>query len=180
MDAGFDATTPQADLLRRARRGDPSALEQLYRDHAPALFTLGLRLTGDHAAAEDIVQDTFLRMLGFLSGLRADAPLRPWLKRVASNLAIDRLRREHRYTDDERLWDLEATDASQADAVDAEALMRRLPPVARTLVWLHEVEGWSHPELAKRFGRSESWSKSILSRSLNRLRDDIAPGDHDD
>lgn len=177
MDAGFDATTPQADLLRRARRGDAAAFEQLYRDHAPALFTLAVRLTGDRAAAEDIVQDAFLRMLGFLSGLRTDAPLRPWLKRVASNLAIDRIRREHRYTDDERLWNLEATDAPQADAVDAGALLRRLPPMARTLVWLHEVEGWSHTELAKRFGHSESWSKSILSRALARLRDDLDPGE---
>lgn len=179
MDAGLDVSTPQVDLLRRARRGDAAAFEQIYRDHAPAIYTLALRLTGNHAAAEDIAQDTFLRMFGFLSGLREDAPLRPWLKRVASNLAIDRLRREYRNVDDEPLWQLESADAAQADVVDADALLRRLPPLARTLMWLHEVEGWSHPQLAKRFGRSESWSKSILSRALARLREDVDAGAED-
>jgi RNA polymerase sigma factor (sigma-70 family) len=173
-----DADAPsQPDLLKRARRGDAGAFEQLYRLHAPAVFTLALRLTGDRAAAEDIAQDTFLRMLGFLSGLRTDAPLRPWLKRVAANLAIDRLRRERRYGGDEPLWQLESTEAAQADAAEADALLRRLPAVARTLLWLHEIEGWSHAELAARFGRSESWSKSVLSRSLARLREHVDPGD---
>ncbi len=179
MDAGLETSGSEADTLRRARRGDPVAFERLYRDHAPAIYTLAVRLTGNHSAAEDIVQDTFLRMFGFLSGLREDAPLRPWLKRVASNLAIDRLRREHRYGDDEPLQVLESPDASQSDSADADALLRRLPPLARTLVWLHEVEGWSHPELAKRFKRSESWSKSILSRALARLREDVDTGTDD-
>lgn len=179
MDAGLDVSIPQVELLRRARRGDAAAFEQIYRDHAPAIFTLALRLTGNRAAAEDIVQDTFLRMFGFLSGLRDDAPLRPWLKRVATNLTIDRLRREHRNVDDEPLWHLESPDAAQADVVEADALLRRLPPLARTLVWLHEVEGWSHPQLAKRFRRSESWSKSILSRALARLRDEVDAGADD-
>lgn len=179
MDAGLDVSTPQTDLLRRARRGDADAFERIYRDHAPAIFTLALRLTGNHAAAEDITQDTFLRMFGFLSGLRDDAPLRPWLKRVASNLAIDRLRREYRNVDDEPLQHLESADAVAADVVDADALLRRLAPLARTLLWLHEVEGWSHAQLAKRFGRSESWSKSILSRALARLREDVDAGADD-
>jgi RNA polymerase sigma factor (sigma-70 family) len=179
MELDNGAATSQADLLKRARRGDADAFERLYREHAPAVFTLAVRLTGDRAAAEDIVQDTFLRMFGFLSGLRADTPLRPWLKRVAANLAIDRLRRESRYGDDAQLWTMESADSAQADAVEADALLRRLPPLARTLLWLHEVEGWSHTELARRFGRSESWSKSILSRALARLRDDVDPGAND-
>lgn len=179
MELDNGAATSQADLLKRARRGDADAFERLYREHAPAVFTLATRLTGDRAAAEDIVQDTFLRMFGFLSGLRADTPLRPWLKRVAANLAIDRLRRESRYGDDARLWTMESADSAQSEAVEADALLRRLPPLARTLLWLHEVEGWSHTELARRFGRSESWSKSILSRALARLRDDVDPGAND-
>ncbi|MCR6662752.1 MAG: sigma-70 family RNA polymerase sigma factor [Luteimonas sp.] len=179
MDAGLETRGSEADTLRRARRGDAAAFERLYREHAPAIYTLAIRLTGNQTAAEDIVQDTFLRMFGFLSGLRDDAPLRPWLKRVASNLAIDRIRREHRYGSDESLWMLESTDASRDDAADADALLRRLPPQARTLMWLHEVEGWSHAELAKRFKRSESWSKSILSRALARLREDMDTGTDD-
>ncbi|GAB3506940.1 RNA polymerase sigma factor [Pseudoxanthomonas daejeonensis] len=169
-----------ADRLRRARRGDEAAFESIYREHARAIHALALRLTGSPAAAEDITQDTFLRMFGFLSGLREDTPLRPWLKRVAANLAIDRLRRERRYSDDDAL--LQALDGNAAPATVAEAsgLLRRLPPLARTLVWLHEMEGWSHEELARRFGRSPSWSKSILSRSLARLREHLEPAEDDD
>ena len=57
-------------------------------------------------------------------------------------------------------------------------LLRRLPPLARTLVWLHLMEGWSHKELAARFGHSESWSKSVLSRALAQLRADLSDNEH--
>lgn len=169
-----------AERLRRARRGDEAAFESIYREHARAIHALALRLTGSTAAAEDIVQETFLRMFGFLSGLREDTPLRPWLKRVAANLAIDRLRRERRYSDDDALFRAFDENAAPATVAEASGLLRRLPPLARTLVWLHEMEGWSHEELARRFGRSPSWSKSILSRSLARLRGHLEVADADD
>ena len=167
--------TSEAERLRRARRGDDAAFEAIYRDHARAIHALALRLTGNSAAAEDIVQETFLRMFGFLSGLRDDTPLRPWLKRVAANLAIDRLRREHRLADDHALAEAVDAAAPPATLAEADALLRRLPPLVRTLVWLHEMEGWSHEELAQRFNRSPSWSKSILSRALARLRAGLDP-----
>ena len=170
----------EAARLRRARRGDEAAFESIYRDHARAVHALALRLTGDPAAAEDITQDTFLRMFGFLSGLRDDAPLRPWLKRVAANLAIGRLRREHRHAGDEALPAGGDEIAAPPIVAEASGMLRRLAPLARTLVWLHEMEGWSHEELARRFGRSPSWSKSILSRSLARLRGHLDPGASDD
>lgn len=161
-------------LVRKARWGDPAAFDALYRLHATPVYTLAYRLTGSQAAAEDITQDTFLRMLQFLHGFREDLPLRPWLKRVASNAAIDRLRREgsHRMVE----LDPEHGDAGSgtpAGAAEASSLLRRLPPLPRTLVWLHEMEGWTHAELAARFGQSQSWSKSIVSRSLSRLREAI-------
>lgn len=164
----------EAALVRRARWGDQRAFETLYDRHAGAIHALAYRLTADRGAAEDITQDTFLRMVQFIGGLRGDRPLRPWLKRVAANAAIDRLRRDRLLTgvlDDERLRD-PAT--SFETAPDAAALLRRLPADVRTLVWLHTVEGWTHAELAKRFGRSESWSKSIVSRALQQLRSNTA------
>jgi len=170
----------EAARLRRARRGDEAAFEAIYRDHVRAIHALALRLTGNPAAAEDIAQETFLRMFGFLSGLRDDTPLRPWLKRVAANLAIDRLRREHRHAGDDALSVSVDADSAPATVAEASGLLRRLPPLARTLVWLHEMEGWSHEELARRFGRSPSWSKSILSRSLARLREHLDQGASDE
>ncbi|PPJ43428.1 MULTISPECIES: RNA polymerase sigma factor [unclassified Pseudoxanthomonas] len=178
MDARVPDHAPatEAQLLRQARRGDQAAFESLYHDHARAVHALALRLTGNAAESEDIVQETFLRMFGFLSGLREDTPLRPWLKRVAANLAIDRLRRQHPAGKEADLAALvDETQLSASDAADAEALLRRLPPLARTVVWLHEMEGWSHEDLARRFGRTASWSKSLLSRSLARLREGLEP-----
>ena len=170
----------EAALLRKARWGDHDAFARLYQAHARAIHALAYRLTGNAATAEDITQDTFLKMLGFLSGLRADAPLRPWLKRVAANAAIDRLLREQRFfaEADDDAWPDDG--ASPAENVELLGMLRRLPPLARTVVWLHEMEGWSHPELAERFGRSPSWSKSIVSRALARLRDDLETGVEDD
>ncbi|MET0582343.1 MAG: sigma-70 family RNA polymerase sigma factor [Pseudoxanthomonas sp.] len=175
------ANPEEAALVRKARWGDQEAFAQLYRMHAKAIHSLAYRLTGNAATAEDITQDTFLKMLGFLSGLRGDVPLRPWLKRVAANAAIDRLRREQRsvaHTDHEEWPDDHAADPSES--MEVAALLQRLPPLVRTVVWLHEMEGWSHPELAERFGRSPSWSKSIVSRALMRLRENLETGITDD
>ena len=180
MHSTPEANPEEAALVRRARWGDHDAFEQLYRSHAKAIHALAYRLTGNAAAAEDITQETFLKMLGFLSGLREDAPLRPWLKRVAANAAIDRLRREQRFVaeTDHDAWPDDSTDPTEN--VEVLGMLQRLPPLARTVVWLHEMEGWSHPELGERFGRSQSWSKSIVSRALAKLRDDLETGIGDD
>lgn len=163
-------TEDEDRLVRRARQGDSQAFACLYHAHAQAVHALALHLTADRQAAEDITQEAFLRMFGFLSGLRPGVPVRPWLKRVASNLAIDHLRRNVRHVEDEEALALLSFSPDQATALDAEAMLRRFPPVIRTLIWLHEVEGWSHEELGKRFKRSPSWSKSMISRAMKRMR----------
>lgn len=169
-------TEDEPTLVRRARRGDHAAFAALYRLHATAVHTLAYRLTGNHATSEDITQEAFLRMLQFLGGFKDGLPLRPWLKRVAANAAIDRLRRDRHHLLDEIAADHAHEDASaHADAAEASGLLRRLPPLPRTLVWLHEMEGWTHAELASRFKQSPSWSKSIVSRAIARLRDGIEP-----
>lgn len=184
MDRTTTVDAPEDELVRRARRGDAAAFEALYRAHARAIHGLALRLTGRAAVAEDVTQDTFLRLLRFLPGFRAGAPLRPWLKRVAANLAIDHLRRDRLVSVDpsEQAW--QDPGAGPDLGAEADALMRRLPPLLRTIVWLHEMEGWSHAELARRFRRTPSWSKSILSRGLAALREELDaphmnPGDRD-
>lgn len=175
-----DSNPEEAALVRKARWGDHAAFEVLYLAHAKAIHALAYRLTGNAAAAEDITQDTFIKMLGFLSSLRSDVPLRPWLKRVAANAAIDRLRREQRLVETPEIDAMPADGNSPAENLELLGMLRRLSPLARTVVWLHEMEGWSHPELAQRFGRSPSWSKSIVSRALVRLREDLGTGTEND
>ncbi|MFZ7094933.1 RNA polymerase sigma factor [Luteimonas dalianensis] len=164
----------EARLVRRARWGSREAFETLYSRHAGAIHALALRLTGNPATAEDVTQETFLQLLRFMDAMAPDRPLRPWLKRVAANAAIDRLRRERRMVefDDAIAADSAAEEAGQPDDGSL-GLLQRFPPEVRTVVWLRVVEGWTHRELAGRFGHSESWSKSLVSRALARMREMI-------
>ncbi|MBS7458945.1 RNA polymerase sigma factor [Coralloluteibacterium stylophorae] len=170
-----DGALDEAALLRRARRGDAQAFGMLYRLHARPIYALALRLTGQAAAAEDVVQETFLKAMQAMSGFREGAPMRPWLKRMAANAAIDRLRAERRLRPLEDVFaeTQDAAEAAPSAVAEALGLLARLDPEARALVWLQQMEGWTHAELAQRFGRSESWSKSILSRALQRLRSEL-------
>lgn len=178
MDCATRDIKEESDLVRKARRGDQKAFETLYHRHARAVYTLAFRLTGNAQTAEDVTQDAFLRMAQFLNGFRSDAPLRPWLKRVASNLAIDLLRKRKDLLASSWEEDDFPVVTVVLDDPDLSSLMRRLPPLVRTLVWLHQIEGWSHQELAARFGKSPSWSKSIISRGLAHLRVGLDSHEH--
>lgn len=163
----------EARLVRRARWGSREAFETLYARHAGAIHGLAVRMTGNPATAEDVTQQTFLQLLRFMDTIAPDRPLRPWLKRVAANAAIDRMRRECRMVefDDAIAADVGTEDSGQDGG--SPGLLQRFPPEVRTVVWLRVVEGWTHRELAGRFGRSESWSKSLVSRALARMREMI-------
>lgn len=164
------------NLLDRSRRGDADAFAQLYRQQAQGIYGLALRLTGDRSRAEDVTQETFLKALKGLRGYRGEAPVQVWLRRMAANASIDLLRGDGRRGEAE-LVELPADDGDpmqQAEVWRACGELARLRPAARAVVWLHTVEGWNHAELAARFGRSESWSKSLLARSLKVLRERTA------
>lgn len=164
--------------LERARRGDMAAYAAIYARFGTACYNLALRVLGEPAAAEDIVQEVFLKLIGTLRGFRGDAPFGAWLKRMTANATIDALRLHQRFRDDDPDTLFAAMPALEADAesrTDAWSLLMRLPPRARAIVILHEVEGYTHKELAELFGQSESYSKSILARALKRLNESAAP-----
>lgn len=164
-DVGSDA-----HLLAAARRGDRTAFAALYRRHSPAVFGLALRVLGERSAAEDVVQDVFLRALDRIDSLRDGERLAAWLKRSAANASIDLIRQRRPQAGPEALDALEDAAPDPADIDRLPALLDGLPTATRALLWLFVVEGWTHPELAARFGRSESWSKSIISRVLQQLK----------
>jgi|CXWL01.1.fsa_nt_gi RNA polymerase sigma-70 factor (ECF subfamily) len=165
------ADTPDSEhaWLRQARAGDHAAFAAIYLKHSPGVYTLALRLSGQRSEADDLTQETFLRALQSLAGFRDGAALGPWLKRITANLAIDRLRRLRPH---DPLEDVEiAGETTDHDGrLDLAAAMAGLDALTRSVVWLAVMEGWSHRELADRHGRTESWSKSVLSRALSRLK----------
>lgn len=170
MSMDGHAATDDAQLLSAAQRGDRRAFASLYRRHAPAVFGLALRVLGDRSAAEDIVQDVFLRALDQIDRIRDGDRLSGWLKRSAANASIDLIRKRRPEADPEMLEQIAGDIADPSDPLQLPRLLDGLPPQTRALLWLFVVEGWTHPELAERFGRSESWSKSIISRVLQQLR----------
>jgi len=172
--AGF-AQRVDAAMLARAQRGDMQAFANLYTLFGRSCFNLALRILGNRAQAEDLVQEVFLKMIGTIRGYRGDAPFGSWLKRLTVNAIIDQLRGQRHDADiDAEAVELAAEPANTAAAVDAWSLLQRLPPRARAVLLLHEFEGYTHAELAAVFGQSESYSKSILARALKRLSDLVA------
>lgn len=171
VNAGFGQALDRV-TLERARRGDMAAFAVIYDRFGTSCYNLALRVLGEPAAAEDVVQDVFLKMFATLRGFRGDAPFGAWLKRMTANATIDVLRARQRFRDDDvdALFEaLPAPAAGAEDRADAWALLMGLPPRARAVLILHEVEGYTHRELAQLFGQTESYSKSILARALKRL-----------
>ena len=162
----------EPDLLHGARRGEASAFEAIYRRYRRASFNLALRVLGDPGSAEDVVQEVFVRLFDAIKGFRGEAPFGAWLRRMVANATLDEMRRRRWW--DDRVDGTETSAMTMADGrheaqVEAWALLMRLPPKARAVVVLHEVEGYTHKELAECFGLSESYSKSVLARALKRL-----------
>ncbi len=117
-------------------------------------------------------------MMGSIRSYRGDAPFGAWLKRMTVNACIDQLRRQRHGTvmDAEALFaQTSASETEPADLVDVNSLLAQLPAQARAVLVLHELEGYTHAELAVLFGQSESYSKSILARALKQLNRLTAP-----
>ncbi|MCC7009275.1 MAG: RNA polymerase sigma factor [Acidobacteria bacterium] len=169
-------------LADRCRAQVPGAFEEVYRAYAPRMFGLICRMTG-RSHAEDLLQETFLTAHRKLGSYRGDAALGTWLFRVATNVCLDHLRsrgyRSGRLMDelpdevqDERRP--ESAVLGVIDRLDLERAVSALPPGARTVFVLHDVEGFEHREIAAMLDISEGTSKSQLHRARLRLRDLLA------
>lgn len=175
-------------IVKRAARGDARAHEIIYRAFAAPVYSICLRFTRVPAQAEDLVQETFIEVMRSIAKFRGEAALGSWIRRIAVSKALMFLRsawtsRSQSLGDD---WQ-EVTPGDAAHhgvsrhpdaALDLDAALAALPDVGRAVVWLHDVEGFTHKEIATLMGRTESFSKSQLSRAYQRLRPLLAvPGD---
>jgi len=167
-------TIPLAEaksLVSRARAGDQGALEQLYRAYEAGVYTLARRLTRTAEDAEDVLQETFLEVCRSLGGWRGDGSLWGWIRTIAASKALMRYRRE-KVRATETLDD--DTGAAGGEDVplrlDLETALARLPQRSRAVVWLHDVEGYTHEEIAELMGMTTSFSKSQLARAHLKLR----------
>ena len=176
-------------LMLAVRAGDIAALDTLFLRHHARLYGFLARLTGNVHAAEDLVQEVFLRILRFRSRYDAAGAFETWLFRIARNVAIDRHSRVHREVSVDALRDIPALQGSPLDAVttteDHEALARALAEIPvhhREALLLRAVAGLSHREVAAVLGCSEQASRVRVHRAAEALRTQWqkSGGDRDD
>lgn len=171
-----DPEVPDALLARAVTEGDADALGVLYFRHAGGLGRLAERLLGSRSDAEDVVQDLFATLPESLARYREQGQLERWLRRLAVNLALKRLRRGRT----RREISLDRGGAGlEAPADGDRAVVRRavesLPIEQRTIVILKVVEGYSHEEIGAILGISQGASEVRLSRAMKRLREVLDP-----
>jgi RNA polymerase sigma-70 factor (ECF subfamily) len=178
-EADGDRFARDQHLVRRAQGGDVAAFEQLYRENERRVFALCLRMSSDPSLAEELTQDVFVRAWRKLASFRGESAFSSWLYPIAVNTALSERRSRRRRTsrvfatDDVETFEKPAevkTEGPEA-GVDLERALRELPPGARAVFVLHDVEGYRHDEVAKMIGIAVGTSKAQLHRARRLLRE---------
>ncbi|WP_426688384.1 RNA polymerase sigma factor [Rhodanobacter ginsengiterrae] len=169
------------DDVRAAAAGDRHAFQRLYRLHVGRVHGAVYRLAGyDHARAEDLTQDAFVRAWQKLPGFRHESAFGTWLYRLAVNLALMDIRARGAdpvsMVDEDQLPDAGTTPFCSAEREELEHAIGKLPPRARAVLVLHDVEGWKHEEIGSELGMAVGTSKAQLHRARGLLRK--ALGEH--
>lgn len=174
----------ELELIDRARLGDRAAFAALVRAHQDEVYTLARRLVGDPHLASDVAQDALIRAWRALPKFRGDSRLSTWLYRITVNTAWTHKKRAKRHAvasiDD--LHDLAAPEDSTHPVFAGEMMelrgrlrraLDRLPPPQRQVVVLKDIYGWSHAEISRAMGISETAAKVRLHRARARLARDL-------
>lgn len=167
------------NLIARAKAGERAAMGVLHELHARRVYTAVRRLVGNDQLAEDLSQEAWVRAFEKLELFRGEAALGTWLYRLATNVALTYLRRSSKRTVVEAGADLPRVTKAQDDVIIARHVlmqaMDQLPPGYRRVLVLHDVEGWTHQEIAKSLGCSPGTSKSQLHKARARMRKLMQP-----
>lgn len=163
--------------LAAARKGDLRAFETIYRQFERPAYTLALRMLGDPDDAQEAVHDGMLSVFKRLGQFRGESPFWAWTRQIIVNEALMRIRKRQPM---ESLDELPEPGIEHAHFVplhgrELERALMRLPEITRSVLWLYHVEGYTHDEIAESFGKSVSFSKSQLSRGMERLRAQLLP-----
>jgi len=179
-----DSPDDDHDLARRAAGGDERAFESLYHRHSGRVFALCLRMSGVRQHATELTQDVFVHLWQKLGSFRGESALSSWIHRltvnyVLSNARGEKRRQKHEVPDSDTTSDASEPRAesrepsvkpkSVEDAIDLENAIAALPPGARTVFVLHDVEGYQHDEIAKMTGTAEGTCRAQLHRARKLL-----------
>ena len=175
-------------LARAAAAGDEAAFERIYRAHAGRVFALCVRMSGSRARATELTQDVFVHLWRQIGKWRGDSALSTWIHRLTVNLVLSNARNEQRrlthemndtdfasHEESARSAPRSAHSAQRPSdvlsAIDLERAIASLPPGARTVFVLHDVEGYQHDEIATMTGTAEGTCRAQLHRARKLLID---------
>ena len=170
----------RGSLARRVLGGDPAAERELYDAHVDRVYRLAYRMTGDTEQASEYTQDTFVRVFERLAEFRGEAALSTWITSLALSVVYNGLRKAKRLREREADLDDAAPLPSRARSAEPDlkqklaAAIKALPEGYRTVFMMHDVEGYTHEEIATALGVQEGTSKAQLSRARARLRTMLA------
>lgn len=196
----------EAELIERVQSGDKDACAECVEQHAPAVYRLALRMMGDPAEAEDVMQETFLNAFRAIESFDGRSGIATWLYRIANNVALMRLRKRQPFfvpidattSDDEgtdvtpvQLFDWCCLPEEDFATAEAHAVLERaiteLPPSLRSVFVMRELEGLSTDETARalevtpanvkvRLHRARLWLRERLSGYFTELAKEEAHG----
>jgi RNA polymerase sigma-70 factor (ECF subfamily) len=159
-------------------RGDEASFRALYRRHTPSLYPFVLRMVGGaEEDAEDVIQDTWVRAVRGLPSFRWESSFRTWLFGIGLNRARELLRRRKRQHASSELPEVGTDPPAHADRMDLERAIACLPDGYRTVLVLHDVEGFTHPEISERLEIAVGTSRSQLHHARRTLRTMLDPAE---
>ena len=162
-----------SEIVDRARGGDRAAHAEIYAALGGPVFTLARRMLASKPLAEDVLQETFVEVICNIDRFRGEADIGTWIKRIAINKCLMHVRSSwvSRRAPEIDEPASEHRSGLVDDQMALERALDRVPDVARAVVWLHDVEGYTHAEIGRLMGRTTSFSKSQLARAHERLRE---------
>ncbi len=172
-------TPSLADDVVLAASGDRRAFERLYRAHVNRIFSLCTRMAGDRQKAEELTQDVFVRAWDKLAQFRGESAFGTWLHRMAVNVVLNDRQAEQRRREqhDDGIEDLDRLSYGDVRplpvpglSIDLETAIATLPPGARKVFVLHDVEGYTHEEIGEMLGVTAGGCKAQLHRARMLLR----------
>jgi RNA polymerase sigma-70 factor, ECF subfamily len=171
----------ELELVERARGGDERAFRSLYEMNVDRMYRLAYRMAGEADLAMDFTQEAFVKAWTRLDQFRGDAAFSTWLHSITVSVALNGLRKVDRHRKRERSLEDAAPVAVARPATEPgvreriEAAVNGLPEIYRTVFLMHDLEGFSHGEIATALGVAEGTSKARLSRARSKLRDALGP-----
>ncbi len=165
-------------IVRECAEGKRKSQEALFKMFAPKMFGVSILYTKDYSEAEDVLQESFVKVFGRIKQFKFEGSFEGWVRKVVVNTALEKHRRKTRlypvhsvedYVEEHSYQDI----ASVMDAADLMKLVHELSPQYRVVFSLYAIEGYSHKEIADMLNISEGTSKSNLSRARKILQDKV-------